>query len=263
MGTSQSLSTPKGGDWSSVKRQVTALLGNGPAPGRVSSLIGKTVTAIGGLGGARGGSGGGTGAGGVGGAKAAVGSAVSSVAGFASTLRSEGLASALGRLCLGEIRWHNAIEVVARIAERLSDQAEGLNKDLLEDAFRNAVLDIANLASDNVGYESLEEALQEFLDREGVDGLVGAFLSEYVFDRVWSVIENHAQLKSQSNDCLDVLTSAVHEACRSHVQEELDNARQYTNFERLDWFGRDGYAVGQRIVNDLESRLLALAEDHV
>jgi hypothetical protein len=139
----------------------------------------------------------------------------------------------------------------------LADGADGLQREALQTALREAILEAAALAGDPA-YEDLDSSLQEFLSREGVEGLVESFLTHYVFDRVWSLLENHADRRAETNSDADALATAVQSACRSHVSDLMEERRVAGDFGALDWFGADGEAFGQQIVDELESRLEAI-----
>lgn len=124
--------TPTGGDWSDLKRLITDALQNGryaAADGivggtlRAASGFGQTSTAAGG-----GGGGGGDGGGGVRtvGGRASVGRAVSGLGAFGTALRDRGLDAALDGLGLADLHGRPAAEVIARIAEHLTDGLPGV-----------------------------------------------------------------------------------------------------------------------------------------
>ena len=129
------------------------------------------------------------------GGRAAVGRAASSLGGFATAVGSRGLDAGLDVLGLGELRGRPATEVVARIAEHLATGVEGLQGDLLRIALQDTLLEAAALEGET-GYENLSDALQSFLDREGVEGLVESFLTHYIFDRIWAYVQAHVERRS-------------------------------------------------------------------
>jgi len=193
MGTSIGLPTPSGGDWTKVKNDITDFLGGSPNV-TTDQIIGGTIVAAGGLGSpspgsspsAGGGAGGGGGSGGGGGVgtsrgRAAVGRAVSGLGGFGAAVRGGSLDAGLDVLGLAELRGRPAAEVIARISEHLAEGAEGLQAELLRTALQDTILEAAAIEGES-GYQNLGEALQNFLNREGVDGLVESFLTHYVFD---------------------------------------------------------------------------------
>jgi hypothetical protein len=272
MGTSINLPTPKGGDWTDVKREINSLL-NGGATGDAQQLIAGVVGAAGGLafpstlgggvggagGGGRGGGGGGAAGGGGGGSgrgtrSASVGRAVSALGGFGAALRDGGLGAALDVLGLAELRGRPPAAVIARIAEHLSSVADGLQQELLNGTLRDAILDAAALEGDRT-YQNLEASLQSFLAREGVEGLVECFLTRYVFDRIWTLVENHVDLRTDTINDSVAMSSAVERGCRSHVRGLIDDLRAEGRFDRVDWFGPAGQALGNGIVATLEFRL--------
>lgn len=131
-------------------------------------------------------------------------------------------------------------------------QGEGLQA-----ALREAILEAAALAGDPT-YADLDRSLQDFLSREGVEGLVESFLTHYVFDRVWSLLENHVDRRAETNGEAEALATAVQSACRSHVSGLINDRQEAGDFEALDWFGADGQILGQEIVAELEERLQAV-----
>jgi hypothetical protein len=145
---------------------------------------------------------------------------------------------------------------VARIAEHLSEDAQGLQKELLTSALRDAIFEAAAIEGD-LSYQNLAASLQAYLDREGIEGLIGLFLVHYVFDRLWLVIENHVDRRAVSTSSADVLASAVQSACRAQVRAEMRHRRNDGQLASIDWFGRDGQRIGQELVAALEARISA------
>ena len=104
-------------------------------------------------------------------------------------------------------------------------------------------------------YENLEASLQSFLAREGIEGLVETFLTRYVFDRVWTLVEQHVELRTASESDTVAMSSAVEGGCRSQVQTLIEDLRSEGRFDGVDWFGPAGQALGNGIVATLEFRL--------
>lgn len=283
MGTSTSFPTPKGGDWTPLKSAITGYLG-GSDKVSPQQIVGGTINAAGGLatptlpraggsntgsrsggggGGGGGGRGGGSRGGGGGGAgsrtggRASIGRAVSGLGGFGAAVRDGGLDAGLAALGLQDLVGKPAAEVIARIAEHLAADTEGIQKELLSDALRQAILDAAALQGET-GYADLGAALEGFLATEGVEGLVVSFLSNYVYDRVWAIVENHVDHKADTNASSDGLAAAVEGVCRSEVRSLVTDVRAEGRFDQVNWFGRGGQELGQSIVSDLQGRLTAL-----
>jgi len=106
-------------------------------------------------------------------------------------------------------------------------------------------------------YIDLEAALHAFFDQNGVEGLVQSFLTNYVFDRVWNAVENHAEYKAQGNGA-EALGVAVGQACRSHVESLIKETKAAGRFDKIDWFGQSGIKLGNELVAELEGRLRSL-----
>src|SRR5262249_24235340 len=147
---------------------------------------------------AGGGGGGGSGGGGGGTSRASVSRAASGLGGFGTAVRDGGLAAGLAILGLDELRGRPAAEIVSRIADHLAGETNGLSRELLADALRDALFEAALLEGDST-YEALERSLESFLAREGIEGLIALFLTKYVFDRVWVLIESHVDERSATD----------------------------------------------------------------
>lgn len=268
MGTSKSFPTPKGGDWTPLKNDITDHLG-GDDNATPERILGGTVRALGTLQmpavSTRGGGGtgatsgrmGSRGGGASGGGGGAVGRSAARLGGFASAVQSDGLAGGLKILGLDELRGCSAAEIISRIAEHLAEGADPLQRDLLVDALQNALLEAAALEAE-AAYEDLAAALEAFFAANGIEALVQSFLTNYVFDRVWMAVENHAQMKDAAGASADALGNAVAQACRSHVESLVGDVKAAGRFEKIDWFGRGGAALGDELVSELEGRLKAL-----
>jgi hypothetical protein len=269
MGTSQSMPTPTGGKWTGVKSEISEYLSGGNITPQ--QIISSTLNAAGGLslrssagstsGGASAtGSGGGSGASGggriMGGRSSPIGRAASGLAGFGTALGTGGLARALDSLGIEDLRGKPAGEVISRIADHLSDNLHGLEKDVLRGAIQQAIYNAAELIGDPT-YENLEASLQAFLSRDGVEGLIELFLTQYVFDRIWLLIEDYISKRTDSAGEISNMEAAIEHACRSNVHDEVEQYKADGTFNNQDWFGRDGLRVAEAIASGLEGRLRA------
>lgn len=263
MGTSTSILTPSGGDWSPLKQDITSQFGGRATHCTPATLVGRTVQAAGGVGilsstsGLRRGTrdrGGGS----VGGIRAS--RTVSGLGGFGASVAEQGLGQTLDRLGLGELRGRPAVEVVARVAEHLSSHADGLDRTLLSGALRDTLLEVANL-DDSVAYQDLAESLESFLEVNGVEGLVETFLANLIYDQVWFLIEQWVLKKSESNQDTEALRSSVDGACRQLARDTMNSLKDEGRFDSVDWFGAEGAALGRDIVRDVERRLNGAANE--
>ncbi len=127
-------------------------------------------------------------------------------------------------------------------------------------ALRDTLLEVANL-DDSVAYQDLAESLESFLEANGVEGLVEVFLSNLVYDQVWSLIEQWVLEKSESNQDTEALRSSVDAACRQLVRDAINSLKEEGRFDSVDWFGTDGAALGRDIVGVVEGRLNGAANE--
>jgi hypothetical protein len=254
MGTSSSYGTPSGGEWSSVKRQITATLGGGNTSATPAGIVGGTTSASGGLSFASSGGGAAAGAG-----RSRIAGTISGVGGFGAAVRDGGLDAVLGSLGLETLRGRTAAEIVSAVSEYLAGDAEGLDREFLQTALSDALLEAASLGNE-FGYEDFAVGLEQYFATEGPEGLVGLFLEHFVFDTLWGRIEQHAVDKSPDEASLESLMTAIQGECVAQVREEMEAARNDGSFARVDWLGRAGQELGMRIVVALEARLSALRE---
>jgi len=259
------MTTPRGGKWTGVKGEISSYL-SGAGSVTAQRIIGSTIDAAGGLslrspsaGAGRGGDSGGGGASGGGSGGSSVARAVSGLAGFGVTLGKDGLTQALTSLGIEDLRGKPAGEVISRIADHLSKDVTGLEQDVLRRAIQQAIYNAAELADDPT-YENLDESLQTFLSREGIEGLIELFLTQYVFDRIWLLIEDYVNKRTDTQADISNMETAVEQACRSNVHDEVELYKREGHFDNLDWFGRDGLRVAEAVVTELEQRLRQAAQ---
>jgi hypothetical protein len=267
MGTTKGKPTPSGGEWTPLKNDITDNL-SGDNKATPDRIVGGTVRALGGLGfpssatrstgggGGSGGDGGGGGGGRGSGGRASLGGVTSRLGGFGGAFQHGGLDEALGSLGLGDLKGKPASEVISRIAEHLAESDDPLQRDILCDALKDTLIEVAAL-EEGGEYSDLEAALQAFFDQNGVEGLVQSFLTNYVFDRVWNAVESHAEFKAQGTGA-EALGIAVGQACRSHVESLISESKVAGRFDKTDWFGQGGIKLGNELVAELEGRLKAL-----
>jgi hypothetical protein len=277
MGTSKQLPTPGGGPWTPLKKDITDYL-DGDKKVTPGKIVGGTVEALGGLnvpspgratsgsgkgggsgsggsgGGSRSGGGGGGGSGGGGGGRNTVGRAASRLGGFGAAVRDGGLDAGLQALGLDELIDGPPAEVIDKIADHIAEGADPTQYDLLYDALKTTILEVAAIGDAN-GYKDLDSSLQNFIQTHGVEGLIQSYLSNYVYDRVWMAVENHVDMKTGGGTSSQAMGTAVGDACRSHVEGLIQDAKHSGRFDSIDWFGRDGTRLGNELVSDLESRL--------
>lgn len=265
MGTSKQFPTPGGGPWTPLKRNISDYL-DGNQTVTPAKIVGGTVKALGGLnvpspgravagaGKHEGGSRGAGGGGGGGGGRSAVGRATSQLGGFGAAVRDGGLDAGLEVLGLNELKDKPPAEVIDKIADHIAEGADPTQYDLLADALKTTILEVAALGNAN-GYKDLDSSLQNFLQSKGVEGLVQSYLANYVYGRVWMAVENHVEMKTGGGASAQAMSTAVGNACRSHVESLIQDAKQSGRFDSTDWFGRDGTRLGNELVFELEGRL--------
>jgi hypothetical protein len=254
MGTSASFGTPAGGQWSTVKREISSYLGGGTST-TPSAIAGGAVAAAGGLSFM----GGGGNAGALARGQGRIAGVVTGVGGFGAAVRAGGLNGALGRLGLDELRGRSAHDVVGAISEHLCGNAEGLDREYLQAALSEALLEAASVGEE-LGYNDFAAGLEKFLGTEGPEGLVQLFLENLVFDSIWGKIEQHAVDRSPDAASLESLMAAIRGVCVAQVQDRIAAARGGGTFAGIDWFGRGGRDFGLSIVTEIEQRLSALTE---
>jgi hypothetical protein len=237
-----------------VKRGISSYLGGG-ASTTPSGIAGGAVAAAGGLSFM----GGGGKAGALADGRRRIAGVVTGVGGFGAAVRDGGLDGALGRLGLDDLRGRTAHDVVGAISEHLCGNAEGLDREYLQAALSEALLEAASVGAE-LGYSDFTEGLESFLGNEGPEGLVRLFLENLVFDSLWGKIEQHAVDRSPDAASLESLMAAIRGVCIAQVQDRMAAARDGGTFAGMDWFGRGGRDFGLSIVTEIEQRLSALTE---
>jgi len=268
MGTSRGISTPSGGGWGPAKREITAHIAD-PQTVSPARIVSSVVSAMGGLGlGIKQGGGAprpsvsGAGGGRSGGRTPAanakqVGRTIAGLGGFASAVQERGLTDALQRLDLGDLEGRPAVEVVARVAERLADELDGVDGEILKTALSEAILEAAQL-EEELGFTDLEAALQTFLNEQGLSGLVELFLARFVSNLVTGAILDHLDHKTDSEAQTEVLLSGIEIVCRDKARDVIERYRTDGRFNRVDWFGAAGKRLGREVADSITAELLAV-----
>ena len=269
MGTSTGISTPSGGGWGPAKREITAHIADPQAisPARVASRV---VSAMGGLGlgitqggGAAGSSTSrASGGGRIGGRTPTaharqVGRAIAGLGGFASAVQETGLTDALQNLDLGDLEGRPAVEVIARVAERLAEGLVGVDGEILKTALNETILQAAQL-EEELGFTDLEAALQTFLNDQGLSGLVELFLTRFVSDLVTGAILDHIDQKTDSDAQAEALLSGIEIVCRDKARDTVERHRTAGHFNRVDWFGAAGTRLGRELADSIVAELPAV-----
>lgn len=267
MGTSQGLSTPSGGGWTGAKLAATGFI-NGTQGASPAGVVAATLGAMGGLGlgvrsssshAARGeGTPAGHGRGGHGRSQAAqarqVGRTMARLGGFATTVQERGLADALGRLDLAELEGRPAVEVIARVSERLAEGMGGVDEEMLRASLNQTLLEAAQL-QEELGYRDLEGALQQFLNDQGLGGLVELFLTRFVSDLVAAALLQHIDEKTESALQTEALLDGIEIVCRAKSRSIVERYRNDGRFNRINWFGVAGNRLGRDIATSILSEL--------
>lgn len=260
MGTSRGISTPSGGDWSNVKREITEYL-KGPKKGAFPNIVGSVISAAGGLGmglGKRSLGGMGAGGGGGGGTTARhsrrIGRVISGLGGFASAVQEQGLTEALGTLDLSTLEGQPAVEVIAKVSERLAEGLDGIDGELLRSALNDAVLDAVQLEGE-LGYADLEEALQEFLNTQGVSGLIELFLTQFVSKIVTAHLLEFLNEKTDNEQETEALLSGIEIVCRDRAQTVIGSYQTDGRLNEIDWFGKSGQSLGRELADSILTEL--------
>jgi len=251
MGTSRSLSTPKGKKWRNVKSDITSTFtGTRDVPdGRIVSGV---VSATGGIssGGARSGGGGRT---------KGITKAISKLGGFGAILATSNLEKAIQSLDLPDLKDKSATEIVSIVAERLSSNVSGIEAEALKKALQDTILEASQLTEEGT-YTDLEKSLQKFLQQEGIRGLVELFLAEYVFDFTWVFIEKYVQEKAKDGKSLEAFMTAHKSICGTKVKEKINEISKSKSFDSVDWFGKEGQRLANTIVAEIQKALLSLTQ---
>lgn len=296
MGTSKGLPTPRGGGWSRAKRRVNDAMassgvagaGDGDSGGNeaadaagagdaanaaqspTANAVAAVMSAMGGLGvgpgrqsgggrGAgprRGGSTGGSGGRSPGGQSRRVGRAVAGLGAFGSAVGSRGLTEALRELDLASLEGRPAVEVIARVSERLADGIEGIDAEILKAALNETILEAAQLEQE-LGYEDLEVGLQSFLRDQGLGGLVELFLAKFVSDLVSAAIFEHIDQRSESASQTEAMLAGIESVCRNKAHTTIQRFQGDGRLNQTDWFGPAGRRLGHELAESILNELRA------
>jgi hypothetical protein len=186
-----------------------------------------------------------------------VGRAIAGLGGFASTVQERGLTDALQNLDLSDLEGRPAVEVIARVAERLADGLDGVDGEILRTALNETILEAAQL-EEELGFTDLEAALQTFLNEQGLGGLVELFLARFVSDLVTGVILDHIDQKTGSEAQAEALLSGIEIVCRDKARAIVERHLTAGRFNRVGWFGAAGMRIGRELADSIVAELQAV-----
>jgi hypothetical protein len=156
----------------------------------------------------------------------------------------------LQELDLGELEGRPAVEVIARVAERLADGLGGLDGEILKTALNEAILEAAQLEAE-LGFTDLETALQTFLNEQGLAGLVELFLTRFVANLVVGIILDHVDQKTETAAQTEALLGGIEIVSRDKARAMIARFRSDGRFNRVDWFGAAGKRLGRELADSI------------
>ena len=182
--------------------------------------------------------------------------AVAGLGAFGSAVGSRGLTEALRELDLASLEGRPAVEVIARVSERLADGIEGIDAEILKAALNETILEAAQLEQE-LGYEDLEAGLQAFLQDEGLGGLVELFLAKFVSDLVSAAIFEHIDQRSESASQTEAMLAGIESVCRNKAHTTIQRFQGDGRLNQTDWFGPAGRRLGHEMAESILNELRA------
>lgn len=236
MGTSTGYEAPTTPDWGDLKGKVTRAARNGSASSTVANdaLRGFIQTS----GGARNISRGG-GAIGVG---RSAQSTAQSIAGFVSTVGSDGLQQALNSYGLSEFVGKSAGEIIPALVDTLGGPASTIND---SDA-RNALSKVMDeLLGDLETPEQVEDALEQVMAGEALEGLLSNFFGYYLYEQFCRVFyERLVNRVGRSN--ADSYLNSIFDTIKSSLSFKASER----DLSQVDWGGPEGKSITDTILQD-------------
>lgn len=233
MGTSTSYTAPTGGGWPAAKRQATLFARQGGAGGGQVSPAQVTAAYVRAHGGA---------AGAASSAVAAQGAAQRLGTLISLTIR-EGLAGALAGVGLGHLVGRDA----GAVLEGLVDWLAGPSSTLEESVAHAAML--ALLARELSSLDVLAD-----LDAGGVERMLGALLTEYIYQRMVAELGIHLH-----NGALTAAEAVQAERdLYSYIAADVQFEFQLAGAESVAWAGPEGQEIVQRLLESAYAQLTAV-----
>jgi len=234
MGTSTDFPGGRGGAWTGYKRAATSFAKAGGSA-RAGRALARHVATLGGAGGAS--------------SSASTGThGTQRLGGFLSGVADGGLAEGLERLGLAHLVGHDRYDVLSALIEAIVGNGE----DLEAVAARSALVDVLDeLLPEGEDYDDLSDLR---LDSDGVRDAFEHFLAAYVYNRGSAVIEERLnRLDPQIAETRDT-------EIREYVQSLVALNLQVVDPMQIDWSGKQGHDVSERILRDLYVYIEALDE---
>ncbi len=236
MGTSTGYEAPTTPDWSDLKGQVTRAARNGSASSTAANdaLRGFIQTSGGAHNISRGG-------GAIGVGRSAQNTA-QGMAGFISTVGSDGLQQALNSYGLSEFVGKSAGEIIPALVDKLGGPASTSND---SDA-RNALSKVMDeLLGDLKTPEQVEDALEQVMAGEALEGLLSTFFGYYLYEQFCRVFyERLVNRVGRSNT--DSYLNSIFDTIKSSLALKASGR----DLSQVDWGGPEGQNITDTILQD-------------
>jgi hypothetical protein len=174
---------------------------------------------------------------------------VSKGAYFLESVNAETLLTALEALGITEAANLEGVELLDRISEAIIGGRLTFDQEIATTALRNTLMEILRYSP-----EDFETAVRLFLENEGLQGFVEAFLAKYVFETIWGYLEDAARERILRETNIESLMNALEHLC----SYEVETVVQESNFENVDWLGPEGQSLADRISRRISTDLANL-----
>ncbi len=233
MGTSTSYTAPTGGGWPVAKRQATLFARQGGAAGGQVSPAQVFIAYVRAHGGAAGAAG----------SAVAAQSAAQRLGSFISLTVRDGLAGALVGVGLAHLVGRDA----GTVLEGLVDWLAGPSSTLEESVAHTAMLNL--LAREIPSLDVLAN-----LDADGVERMLEALLTEYIYQRMVAELGIHLH-----NGALTAAEAvrAEHDLY-SYIVADVQFEFQFAGAEAVDWAGSAGQEIVRRLIESAYAQLAAV-----
>jgi hypothetical protein len=173
---------------------------------------------------------------------------------FASTVLLQGSHAAAGKLVSGLQVFKSPIEGINALADRLTHQFSGLERDFLRKSIQEAILTAAG-PQERQGFPDILSGLKRFLTKRGAAAFLELFLSLHVFNIV--LFATQGVPAAHKKHSIVVSIRALERLCGDIVRSVSTDLRLDQKVEQLSSDKR----IGEAMINTIKHRLLVYTDE--
>lgn len=244
MGTSASIGTPTGGNWTNAKRELNRVASGNGDNLSVNSIVSNTFRGISShRRGSGGGGGGSTGGGAI--SDSVIRSAAQGI-GFLRDAHQSGFSTAITSLGIVNFEELDSSELISLLLNAIVESDFKLDDDIAFNALYELFQEI--LGEDK---DEFDTRLTEYWNDSNEEDFIKSFMKKYCEDLVLHNLTDAVIERVDNNDDTDALYNMIEISVGSEVDSAVDEITEDRAFSEFDWLGSEGLELMNKIAEGI------------